>query len=570
MKLLRNLKLSLKFATIITVAAIFLVVVGLIGYLSTNFAARGSEIMYTEQLVPNTLVDDLQTNNRALDTFLLEMMITTDEARNQELQNQITSIIRIQNQRITDLKNVKMMPEQKKAFAAYQEKLGELRTARDEAVQLAMINKNKEAYELYTTEVASLRSYANQYLTNLQQLNTRQAEIIYQENQKDAKQATTLTIIVSGIALLLLVAITTFIARLIAQPIRDLQHLALKAADGDFTVESTYKSKDEIGVLTNAFTDLIQNTQRVIHTTNMTSEQVAASSQQLSASAQQSTAASQHISSVMQELADGATQQASSVEQSLQVIENMAMSSSVVYDHIDKAAATAKEASDLSAEGSTVIQTVNTQMNSINDTVISLSTVFQSLAERSNEIERINEVITNIAGQTNLLALNAAIEAARAGEHGKGFAVVAAEVRKLAEQSAQSAEQISSLITLIQRETQQTTESIDSALEEVKEGMDVTTKAGTSFATINKTVTSLAAQIKEVTATVEQLSIGTAQVTQAIFEVNGVAEEAASSTQNAAAATEEQLASMEEITSSSTALASLAQELQESIQRFKV
>lgn len=192
------------------------------------------------------------------------------------------------------------------------------------------------------------------------------------------------------------------------------------------------------------------------------------------------------------------------------------------------------------------------------------------VAERSNEIERINEVITNIAGQTNLLALNAAIEAARAGEHGKGFAVVAAEVRKLAEQSAQSAEQIAALVTLIQNETKQTTESIDSALAEVKEGMDVTTKAGTSFATINKTVTDLAAQIKEVTATVEELSIGTAQVTQAVFEVNGVAEEAASSTQNAAAATEEQLASMEEITASSTALASLAQELQESIQRFKV
>jgi len=570
MNILRNLKLSLKFFILLTIASISLIIVGTIGYLSTQFTARGSEIMYSEQLIPNSLVQQIQTNNRALDTFVLEMMVTKEPRRNGELNAQITSILRTQDKNVAKLKKIKMLPEQKKALASYEEKLNELRELRNQAIELATANKNDEAYELYTSEVAPVRSFANRYLATLQELNTQQAEVIYKQNQQDAKEATNLTVIVLGVSLLLLMTIGTFIARLIAQPIRELRTLALQAADGDFTVKSTYKSKDEIGVLTNAFTDLIQNTQRVIHTTNMTSEQVAASSQQLSASAQQSTAASQHISSVMQELADGATQQASSVEQSLQVIENMAMSSSLVYDHIDKAAATAKEASDLSAEGSTVIQTVNTQMNSINDTVISLSTVFQSLAERSNEIERINEVITNIAGQTNLLALNAAIEAARAGEHGKGFAVVAAEVRKLAEQSAQSAEQISSLITLIQRETQQTTESIDSALEEVKEGMDVTTKAGTSFATINKTVTSLAAQIKEVTATVEQLSIGTAQVTQAIFEVNGVAEEAASSTQNAAAATEEQLASMEEITSSSTALASLAQELQESIQRFKV
>ncbi|MEE6133354.1 methyl-accepting chemotaxis protein [Priestia sp. GS2] len=570
MNILRNLKLSLKFFILLTIASISLIIVGTIGYLSTQFTARGSEIMYSEQLIPNSLVQQIQTNNRALDTFVLEMMVTKEPRRNGELNAQITSILRTQDKNVEKLKKIKMLPEQKKALASYEEKLNELRELRNQAIELATANKNDEAYELYTSEVAPVRSFANRYLATLQELNTQQAEVIYKQNQQDAKEATNLTVIVLGVSLLLLMTIGTFIARLIAQPIRELRTLALQAADGDFTVKSTYKSKDEIGVLTNAFTDLIQNTQRVIHTTNMTSEQVAASSQQLSASAQQSTAASQHISSVMQELADGATQQASSVEQSLQVIENMAMSSSLVYDHIDKAAATAKEASNLSAEGSTVIQTVNTQMNSINDTVISLSAVFQSLAERSNEIERINEVITNIAGQTNLLALNAAIEAARAGEHGKGFAVVAAEVRKLAEQSAQSAEQISSLITLIQRETQQTTESIDSALEEVKEGMDVTTKAGTSFATINKTINSLAAQIKEVTATVEQLSIGTAQVTQAIFEVNGVAEEAASSTQNAAAATEEQLASMEEITSSSTALASLAQELQESIQRFKV
>ncbi|UZW66189.1 methyl-accepting chemotaxis protein [Priestia flexa] len=570
MNILRNLKLSLKFFILLTIASISLIIVGTIGYLSTQFTARGSEIMYTEQLIPNSLVQQIQTNNRALDTFVLEMMITKEPRRNGELNTQITSILRTQDKNLEKLKKIKMLPEQEKALASYEDKLDELRDLRNQTIELATTNKKDEAYELYTSEVAPVRSFANRYLATLQELNTQQAEVIYKQNQQDAKEATNLTMIVAGVALLLLITIGTFIGRLIAQPIRELRTLALQAADGDFTVKSTYKSKDEIGVLTNAFTDLIQNTRRVIQTTNMTSEQVAASSQQLSASAQQSTAASQHISSVMQELADGATQQADSVEKSMAVIENMAMSSSVVYDHIDKAATTAKEASHLSAEGSTAIQTVNTQMNSINDTVIGLSTVFQSLAERSNEIERINEVITNIAYQTNLLALNAAIEAARAGEHGKGFAVVAAEVRKLAEQSAQSAEQIAALVTLIQNETKQTTESIDSALAEVKEGMDVTTKAGTSFATINKTVTDLAAQIKEVTATVEELSIGTAQVTQAVFEVNGVAEEAASSTQNAAAATEEQLASMEEITASSTALASLAQELQESIQRFKV
>lgn len=147
----------------------------------------------------------------------------------------------------------------------------------------------------------------------------------------------------------------------------------------------------------------------------------------------------------------------------------------------EKAAATADQTALMSLEGTKAIDKVSAQMQSINETVVSLSEAFKHLTERSNEIGNITEVITSIAEQTNLLALNAAIEAARAGEQGKGFAVVADEVRKLAEQSAQSAEQITRLITIIQNDTKQTMNSVISATGEVKEGLVVVHEAGGAF-----------------------------------------------------------------------------------------
>ncbi|WP_442857412.1 methyl-accepting chemotaxis protein [Bacillus sp. FJAT-42315] len=315
---------------------------------------------------------------------------------------------------------------------------------------------------------------------------------------------------------------------------------------------------------------MIKGLHRVIRKMSETSQQVAASSEELSASAQQSSQASEHISTSIQELAAGADDQVHSIAESTQVMKGMVNYTEQIAENAKIASETVYETADKSREGEEAVQKVTEQMGTINANVQGLSNVVAGLNERSNEIGKMNDVITDIAAQTNLLALNAAIEAARAGEQGRGFSVVADEVRKLAEQSASSAEQISQLIHIIHSDNDQALESMKSTTHEVEEGLQIVREAGDSFKQIKDSVKEVVAQIEHIALTVKQLSEGTSAVSQAISSVNETAENAAASTQTISAATEEQLASMEEVSTSSTALAKMAEQLQDLVIKFKV
>lgn len=190
------------------------------------------------------------------------------------------------------------------------------------------------------------------------------------------------------------------------------------------------------------------------------------------------------------------------------------------------------------------------------------------LGDRSNRIGQIIGVITDIASQTNLLALNAAIEAARAGEQGRGFAVVAAEVRKLAEQSSDSAKEIVTMVQSIQEDTGRTVRMTEVVRDEVESGMMVAQHAGSAFERIQGGVLEVAQGFHEVSTAVKQVSTNTVVARESMQNVSGIARAAVASTENVSAASEEQLAAMEEITSAATALSEMAEQLQTVITKF--
>lgn len=570
MKLLKNLSIAKKLMILICVSAISLLTVGILGQQYTNKMADESTVMYEENLIPLNTVMQIRVNVRASDAYTLEILATTDAARTQELNGEIISAWEEIDGMIQEIEATHLREEERQLMAQYHEYADALKISRDRVVELAVQNKNTEAYALYTEEVESQRKLVNDTLKALQRSKVDGAGTINTANQSSVIRILIISSVVILAALALLVLLGILIARMIVKPVKEVRHLLAEAQSGDFTVKGSYTSKDEIGELTASFNAMTGRLQSIFSTVQESSHFVASTSEELSASAEQNSHASGHIAETVQDLVSGTEKQVDIVEESSASISDMTGYAREIAGHTEQMKQDALHASRMSLEGNQAITEVTSQMHSISTNVSSLYEAVNSLNSRSSQIEQIVSVISGISAQTNLLALNASIEAARAGEHGRGFAVVAGEVRKLAEQSDRSTEQVTQLIHLIQQDTETTLHTMDIASKEVHAGLIVVDDAGSSFRNIDEAVSRFVAQIGDISAALQKLAGGAVSVNASIGQVSEVARDSSSLSQNISAATEEQLASMEEISSSAQALASLADDLQKILNQFKI
>ncbi|HEY4554144.1 MAG TPA: methyl-accepting chemotaxis protein, partial [Bacillaceae bacterium] len=249
--------------------------------------------------------------------------------------------------------------------------------------------------------------------------------------------------------------IITFIILMIMlnRMIRPLQKLKAsmdEVAEGDLTVRSDIESEDEIGQLAVNFNTMVDNMNNLISIINTSVSNVRQSAESLSAASEETNAISEQMASAVGEIAAGASKSAEDAEE---VNENAFMLGEKINEINDQA----EEMTDIAIRADEINSDSREQMkklkNSFNDWKGNLQSMADSVSGLDYKVQAIGKVmetITKISAQTNLLALNASIEAARAGEHGKGFAVVAEEVRKLAEQSAQSTEEVIATVNELQ------------------------------------------------------------------------------------------------------------------------
>ena len=365
-------------------------------------------------------------------------------------------------------------------------------------------------------------------------------------------------------------ALIIYIIRSIILPLKLLATSAERISEGDLTEDITIESKDEIGLLAKSFASMQGNLREVVTSLNLSMEQVTASSEQLVASAGQSTVASNQVTTSVQQIAQDAENITTSMGQTSTSLEEVLQGVIKIAENSTAVAGLSKDAYHLAEEGGAYVEKNLKQMKFIHQSIKQSNVVIEELNNRSREIGKIIQVIGSIADQTNLLALNAAIESARVGEHGKGFSVVANEVRKLAEQSQESAKLISSLIADIQKDTDQSVVIMGEVAKNAEAGLSISEATSDKFAQIIKSTREMGPQMEDVSGAAQQMSAGLQEVSSSANDIATISLGNAAGAQEVAAASEEQLASMEEINSSARALTKMAEELLVIVNRFKV
>lgn len=379
------------------------------------------------------------------------------------------------------------------------------------------------------------------------------------------------SLLLIGVAALLIIIVSIAIERSISKPILSIALGMEKIAGGDLRGNDIkVKRRDEIGQLANNFNVMIHNIKQLVFEIKNASEKVHASSDELSASSEETVQATEQITASIQMIASNTETQSSFTEDAKGVVVNISNRITTISDNIQQTNQLSDEAVDAAKLGTNAIDRTINQMKTVDEKTKSASITINSLGKKSSEINDIISVITGIADQTNLLALNAAIEAARAGEYGKGFAVVADEVRKLAEQSSKASGQISELIKEIQQEIASSISAMNEGNLAVNDGKDLVEKAGAEFENIAQAVEKVSAHMRDILTEGNQIKEVAEKMVDDIEHISNISIEAISNIQEIASSSEQQNSSMEEIAASAETLSTMAEELKLAAQAFKI
>ncbi|MCT4509425.1 MAG: methyl-accepting chemotaxis protein [Tepidibacter sp.] len=394
---------------------------------------------------------------------------------------------------------------------------------------------------------------------------------ISMQNLHNAIKATMIKAIITAIITFILSTfIIVFSVGKMINPIKKIVEVSKKVSAGDLTEKINIKSKDEIGVLTEGFNDMIDNLSGITNKIQDVTFSVSSFSQELVASTEQAAMVSEQIALSTQDIAEGSEKQSLATNNVLNNIEEVGSSMDYIKNEITNVVSNANETSKLAFQGREKMEDMITQMDVIKESVGYTSNVMTDLDSASKEIGDILEVINNIADQTNLLALNAAIEAARAGESGRGFAVVADEIRKLAEESMKSSDKIKDLIISTQKNTQKASVAINQGAEETRKGEVIVTEVADYLKDILDGFDLTKEKLLTTSENISNSTEKSQEVMKFAREIEGIAIDAVANTEEVAASSQEQSATINEITRSAEELSNMAMELEEVTKQFKL
>jgi methyl-accepting chemotaxis protein len=556
-----KIKLILAFVTI----ALFLALVGIGAFIFQRIAIAKLDKMAETTIAANEVLKLAQVIPDLLTEYYISKGAAKKHKMDQSLSQMRTKIAFLQ-------KNISDDAGQTAVLSL--EGLMKTYSGQIKEIIRAINTKGFADYNDYCSKLDNIQRVSG-YIQNWSQELTGAELNYYKLLKADMNRQTTLSavfallafIIIGGLSMTLVIIYLTKVGDTISM----LARAAQKIADGDLDVcRIQAKSKDEIELLADSFNKMGEKLRSLISQISAHSSRVASSAEFLKNSTAQTAKASEQIAATIQQVSQGASVQAEESQRTVEVVSTLfegnrkiTQNSYEVLDSATRAALTAQE-------GNEKIMNLIQQSERITAKISSIQMVTDVLKRRSEEIDKILQVITQMAEQTNLLSLNASIEAARAGEYGRGFAVVADEVRKLAEGSTKAVQDISGILHEIDLESVDAANKMASGIDEVIVGTNMAQEARIVFDRIVNTSKETDNKAKVISQEIQKMVDEIRQVQNMSESIATIAEQSSAGSQEVAAAAEEQNASLDEVLNFASQLNSMAEELQSLVQQFKL
>ncbi|MFN4237702.1 MAG: methyl-accepting chemotaxis protein [Vogesella sp.] len=522
------MKIVSKLIVAFVCSAVVVVVVGLAGVSKLNQADQRFNA-FTSNILPSVeLLAQTQNQTWAARNEVWKHLAQPDAAGKLASEqiiskrlDEVEKSLRAYEPMVVDAEDKRLLDQSKQRLREYREGLPET---------LALSRQGDQAGAVQRT----LQGRGNRLVAAMDEhvlYNRKLAEQLQQANHDAARAALIQLALVLAVVLVAMAAGGTLLCRAISQGLRQMQQaMTVISSDLDFTRRVAVMQQDEIGVTTTAFNALLDRLQHSLQDMKRGIVEVTSTVQQLQLASGR--------------VAESSVQQSNASAHMAAAIEQMTVSLSHVADRAHKAHSLSAEGAGQASLGQQAIGQVVADIGEIARTVTDTAHEIGQLAERSQSIESVVNVIREVAEQTNLLALNAAIEAARAGESGRGFAVVADEVRKLAERTAASTQEIGKIITAIQQVTGNVVSRMEQAVGQVTSGQQGVSAAQQNIAQLLAGAQASASVVQEISAAIREQSMATSSIAQQVETVAQGAEANSSAAAHAAnmATTLEQVA----------------------------
>lgn len=523
---MNNLTIARKLQLMIITAVSALCVVAFTGFYGVTLvknALQHTQNFTVPSLLSISAADSLFVKYRlSVAQHIQNTSIGENENYDKRVQDYQTSLIALLDKHektlVNDDNDRKMIAAEKALLKNYNERIGRV-------IQLSREFRKDEASEELVNDVTpigeELEKAFKAHIAYSTEIDQKQ-EVA---TNSSSRIAVSMAMVIGLIGILAIVGIGLLIIRGISRSLKDMEKTITQIESLDFTARATHHGNDELSKMARMLNRLLGTLQDNLKSITDSARHVAQASTQMSSTAAQVAAASQ--------------QQSSAASSMAATVEEMTVSINHVGDRASEAHDISAQSGKLAASGEVTIGKTVADIREIADSVAEAANRIRELETQGNQISAIVTVIKEVADQTNLLALNAAIEAARAGEQGRGFAVVADEVRKLAERTASSTQEIAGTISSMQNIASNAVQGMENAVEKVAQGVARASDANESIQQIGSGSRRAIAMVGEITDAIREQGVATNNIAQQVEKIAQMAEESsAGSATNARAARE--------------------------------